>query len=236
MKFLKRTVMLWLFLAVLIMTCGCSGNSKESEIISNPSKPQETVDDSEPQELTPEEIQKKEDFANSTPENDTDVGLKNIKIDTAEWTLTDEQKAVLEYFDDDYLAVPSYEFLRRYPNVFQGAQLTVWGTVKKVIAMNNDSYKIILWLGVGPAEWEYSYEYPEYEGQYLILTGKTADAWYMEGDTLEVYGRYTGVETVEVDGTSYTIPTVNVYSAYFDTSNAPNDIYRYIQKFDTNYK
>lgn len=54
-----------------------------------------------------------EAFANSTPENDTDVGLKNIKIDTAEVNLTDEQKAVLEYFDNDYLPIPSYEFLRR---------------------------------------------------------------------------------------------------------------------------
>lgn len=224
MKILKKAFT-WLLLASLIMTTGCSGGGDNGRADKNTDQP----------ELTQEEIEAKENFANSTPENDTDIGLKNIKIDTAEMSLTDSQKAVLEYFDDDYLQVPSYEFLRRYPNVFQGAQLSVWGTVKKIISMDNDSYKLILWLDVGPVEYEYSYDYPEYEGQYVILTGKTANTWYMEGDTLEVYGRYTGVETIEVDGTSYTIPTVSVHSAYFDTSDAPNDIYRYIQKFDVNF-
>ena len=226
MKKLFAWVLLTALFVGLLSSCG------KQRITTNLSKPAISSQDAKEKELTPEEIQAQKDFAKSTPQNDTDVGLKNIKIDTADYKLTDVQKTVLKYFDDDYLQVPNYEFLRRYPNVFQGAQLTVWGTVKKVISMDNESYKVVLWLNVGPVEYEYSYEHPEYSGNYIILTGKTGNIWYMEGDTLEVYGRYTGIETIEVDGISYTIPTVNVHSAYFDTSEAPNDIYRYIQKFD----
>lgn len=168
----------------------------------------------------------------SNPTEDTSIGLKNIKIDNTSVDLTDEQRMVLEYFDDDYLTVPSYEFLRRYPNVFDGAQLRIWGTVAKVIALNSDTIEMVLWLDVGPAEYEYYWDYPQYEGNYILLNGKVGDISYMEGDTLLVYGRYDGIETVEIDGTSYTIPKINMQSAFFDTSMAPNDIYRYIPKFD----
>lgn len=36
----------------------------------------------------------------------------------------------------------------------------------------------------------------------------------MEGDILDVYGRSNGVETVTIDGTSYTIPKIEVQRAY----------------------
>lgn len=116
----------------------------------------------------------------------------------------------MEYFDDDYLTVPSYEFLRRYPDVFDGAQLCIWGTVKKVLSLDSNTVEMVLWLDVGPVEYEYFWEYPEYEGNYIRLNGQVGNISYMEGDTLLVYGRYNGIETVEMDGVSYTIPKVNV--------------------------
>lgn len=229
-KICKNAFAILLAFAVLFV-CGCSNSSNSdadsTKPTSNLSKPDSNIDNY-PQETASDE--KKELFANSTPENDTDVGLKNIKIDNAERQLSDQQKAVLSYFDDDYLIPPSYEFLRRYPNVFNGAQIRIWGTVKKVISMDAEKYEMILWFGVGQAEYGYVDETSEYNGHYLYLTGKTGSAWFMEGDTLLVYGRYIGVKTTDIDGTSYTIPQINVYREYFDTSTAPNDIYRYIEK------
>ena len=185
---MKKRIMALMLACVMLCTAGC-GSQKEQEVGSNSSQVVDTATDTK-QELTEEQREAQEAFASSTPENDTDVGLKNIKIDTADFSLTDEQKAVLAYFDDDYLSVPSfetgYEFLRRYPQVFEGAQLSVWGTVKKVISMDSDKYEMILWLNIGPGEYEYSYEYPEYEGNYLLLSGKTGDTWFMEGDTAVV--------------------------------------------------
>ena len=170
--------------------------------------------------------------SSSTPENDADIGLKNVKIDSAAVDLTEEQRMVLEYFDDDYLTVPSYEFLRRYPDVFDGAQLRIWGTVAKVLSIDSDTVEMVFWLDVGPVEYEHPWNYPEYAGNYILLNGSVGNVSYMEGDTLMVYGRYNGIETVEFDGASYTIPKVDMQSAYFDTSQAPNDIYRFIPKFD----
>lgn len=210
MKKMKFSV-LSLCLAVFLLFIGCGAQIEGAPASEQASKDIETGTDSINSEAA-------EAFANSTPENDTDVGLKNIKIDTAEVNLTDEQKAVLEYFDNDYLPIPSYEFLRRYPNVFQGTQVEIFGSVKKVISMNNDNYELIIWVNVVPYGMAYDEEYynEAYAGNYLILRGKTDPAsWYMENDVLMAYGRYSGVETVEIDGTSYTIPCVDAYHANY---------------------
>ena len=215
--------LLAMYLAIGLLLTACGNNAQQ-----NAGAPTQTIEQTQSVGTETEPTTRPA----SSPENDTDIGLKNIKIDNTEAGLTDGQKLVLEYFDDDYLNVPSYEFLRRYPTVFDGAQLTLWGTVVKVLSMDENTIQMVLWLDVGPVEYTYAWEYPEYEGNYILLTCSTGDVAYMEGDTLLVNGRYTGIETVEFDGTSYTIPAVNVYNAFFDTSPAPSDIARYIEKFD----
>ena len=158
-----------------------------------------------------------EAFAHSDPEDDTDMGLKVVKIDTAEAELTEDQKAVIEYFDTDYLNVFNYEAMRRYPQVFDGAQVNVQGTVLKVISMDSERYQLVLWMDVGSldaAEW-FPEEYQElYQGAYLLLSGETGEEWFMEGDILDVYGRSNGVESLSIDGTSYTLPEIDVQRAY----------------------
>lgn len=150
----------------------------------------------------------------STPENDAGIGLKNIKIDTADRELTDAQKAVITYFDNDYLEASDYEFLRRYPNLFQDAQISLGGMVAKVLSMDNENYKLILWLNTDPAYVPYATP-----GEYVILNGKTnPSAWLMENDVILAYGRYTGIETVDIDGVSYTIPVVETYTTYYGTT------------------
>lgn len=227
-----KRALLCLSLGAVLLLSGC-GESAQPNEPSGSSAPTAGTSDFGPNNQ-PSDSQVKA-YATSSAENDTDVGLRNIKIDTAALSLSESQKEVMEYFDDDYFSVPSYEFLRRYPNVFQGTQMHVWGTVVKVISMDSNQYELVLWVNVGPVEYEYSWAYPEYEGAYVLLAGKTGASWYMQGDTLDVYGRYISVETIEIDGTSYTIPKLNVYNAYYDTDTAPNDLYRYIEKFDVSF-
>lgn len=207
-EFVRRFGALALVIA-LLLTAGCSGDYTQGSI-SNGAKPTEVVNTMPENSLTPEEQQaeaeRKEAFATSTAENDTDIGLKNIKIDTAEWTLTDEQKLVISYFDSDYFNYGDYEFLRRYPQVFDGTQLAIYGgTVKKTLSQNGDTYSLILQIGAGT----------ENIDEYVVLNGRTGKTLFIEDDELYVYGRYQGVETVEVDGISYTVPIISVFNAYF---------------------
>lgn len=226
-SFIKRFTSFVLIVCMLVTFAGCSKDSKE------PVSSEGSVlsGDSTPNEENGLQVESLPLSIPSTPENDTDLGLKNIKIDAADVVLTEEQTAVLEYFDTDYLEYPNYEFLRRYPVIFEGAQLHLWGSVKKIISLDSNAIQMVLWLNIGPYELAWGYnELPGYEGAYVLLNGSMSNIAYMEGDTLDVYGRYVGLETLEIDGISYTIPQINMYNAYFDTSGlpgyAPHDIQR----------
>ena len=140
-------------------------------------------------------------FATSTPQNDTDAGLKTIKVDSAMVDMTEEQYQILRYFDNDYLEIWSYEFLRRYPQVFDQAQITESGIVKKILAQSGTKYELLLQIG-------------EQDEEVLLLRGDTNGPLFLEGDYIKFYGIYSGIETIAVDGTSFTLPCANVYDTY----------------------
>lgn len=216
-----KKVFVWGLLIALIVGL-LSGCGAEQGVRTNHANSIVTGED-ESKELTKEEKEAKKDFATSSAKNDTDTGLRNIKIDTAEAKLSAEQKMIIEYFDEDYLTVPEYEFLRRYPNVYSEAQLRLGGTVKKVLSATNEEYKLVLWVGKGEELFFYrsmntQEDYDRYleknAGNLVVISGTPSDAWFIEGDYLEVFGRYKGIETIEIDGVSYTVPCVSAHKAF----------------------
>ena len=94
---MKKILCALLLCAILLLTACASSdkldaNTKETQTASEQSG-QETQEEAD--------ASAKEAFAASNPEHDTDIGLRNIKIDTAQAELTDQQKAILNYFDND---------------------------------------------------------------------------------------------------------------------------------------
>ena len=208
MKNIRLTLVCLLLASMLFSVAGCSSNNSDTGDTGDVNTSGETV--------SPPEISHGGSTVaptTGTPENDTATGLKVIKIDTTGASLTDEQKAVVEYFDADYLINFDYEAIRRYPQIFDGSQVNVSGSVLKVVSMDAEQYQLVLWMNVGSLD-EGPWVPERYQGNYLLLTGKTGEEWFMEGDILDVYGRSNGVETVVIDGTSYTLPKIEVHRAY----------------------
>ncbi len=214
---ISRRLATLLLISLLGTMVACSSESTTSKVgsgekaqITNPSSSLETPQDKSSKADAMLD-QAKEQFAVSSPENDTDIGLKVTKIDIAEQSLTDDQKAVIEYFDSDYLMIWDYEALRRYPQVFDASQVCVCGVVTKVISMDANEYQLVIWMNVTMLDNEWLPD--RYKGAYLLISGKTGENWFIEGDVLEVYGRCTGIETQVIDGTSYTLPRITVQRA-----------------------
>ena len=113
------------------------------------------------------------------------ISFANMKLDNDKLHLTEEQKEVLKYFDNDYFDIQDYDSLQRYPDVYKGAQISFGAYVKKIIKSTGD---------------------------YIVIKGKQTSKRLIEGDAINVYGKYTSVDTYTVDGKSYTVPTVNVYN------------------------
>lgn len=218
-----------LLTVLLLFMSGCSSKGETSGDNNSSHAPVESNDGSKSDSSSVSGDSPVSDNEVSTPENDTGIGLKNIKIDTADRELTEAQKAVITYFDNDYLDVPNYEFMRKYPQIFQDAQLAVYGTIIKTLSMDSENYKVVLWLNVTPMDIAWDYAPP---GEYVILSGKTdsTKAWLAENDLILASGRYTRIETVDIDGTSYTVPAMNVYNTY-DASDTRMQ-FQMAEKFD----
>lgn len=184
----------------LFVACNSSANSggATSGVISNSAKPTETLPNDLNDYLLDSKEEDKEAFKKSTPENDTDMGLKGMKIDSAESQLTKEQIMIMQYFDDDYLEVEEYEFLLRYPEVFTGVQVRVWGQVGKIISLNEDFYQFAI------SDFN--------EGYSMVVTCPLGGTRFIEGDYLSIYGLYEGEVQVEIDGKQYIIPSIRGYS------------------------
>ena len=183
----------------------------------------------------------------STAENDMDLGLSFTKVDNKNANLTEEQKNIVEYFDNDYLDATNYEFLQRYPQVFSGTQVFTSGKVEKIISSDNDNYEILFWIGDSKGKYDYwqsrgneNYNfkggYEKYlsknENNFVVIKGKQSDTRLMQGDFISIRGRYENISDYTIDGKSYNVPVINAHRTLIGEYNSPeHDIESLDSKF-----
>lgn len=191
--------------------------------------------------------EEKRDYANSSALKDTDIGLKMSKIDAAAGELTEEQLAVLKYFYDDYFAWPYYELLQRYPTIFENSQVRIEGRVEKILKVNGNEYEILFREMINEDEFYYrdmevdEEDWNKYEKQtendLLVIKGTWKDVRYVEGDYVVVEGKYNQASMYEVNGQSYYVPTITVFSSYIHNMGFGDDYkffdLKYIRKVST---
>ena len=169
-------------------------------------------------EIAEEDKQAQIEYLTSTPENDTDIGLRSIKIDSADVALSDDQRLVREYFDRDYLYVQYYDDLQRYPDAYDRAQVYLTGVVERMISSKDNKFELLMRTGDVTSDTE---------NDLIYVCGTQSNVRVIQGDSICVYGRYQGVDTVSVDGSSYVIPTIKAYRTLFVENE-----YTLPQKFD----
>ncbi len=249
-----KSVIAFIILAVIIIALaaavvvlllgrnnGNNPNSENSTVASN-------VDDGKKQEPAKIDVNTKEGFGNnSSPSNDTDLGLRLIKIDSTNMNLTKEQQKVMDYFDNDYFS-PEYEFMIRYPQVFKGSKLELGGQVYNVIKSDDNDFEVVLWVGKSEHYYEYwdnfrsgvSMSYEEYveknKENFVVIKGKQEDAHLIKGDWIQIYGVYNSIDSYNIDGKEYSIPTINIHRKYYlnnddRLSTMDGTAYKFDQKY-----
>lgn len=150
-------------------------------------------------------------------ENDDSLGLMNVKLRGEAENLNETQKLLVEYFDTDYFRAP-YNSLQRSPQVYEGAQINFICYVTKIIQSNEKEYTAL--VEYEAFKTEDGYYQPT--GNYAVIKGQQTETRIIEGDSLVLYGKYQNVNTYEVDGKSYIVPTVlvnrYVFFSYLDWS------------------
>lgn len=153
-------------------------------------------------------------------EKDDNLGLMNVKIQETK-DLSDIEKLIIQYFDNDYFVDPVYNSLQRYPEIYENSQIRFQGVISKVIESNNDSYTLLIEYGAHKTYDENKTLVPT--NTFAVIKGQQQVSRIIEGDQVVVYGKYIGVSTYNVDGKSYTVPTIQVnrYSPALGYDMAP---------------
>ncbi len=148
--------------------------------------------------------------------NGIKVSWANMKIDNENLSLTEDQKTVLQYFDDDYLYIADYDSLQRYPDIFRHAQVDFEGGVVKVLKTDDESYTCLVWLRNSDLMLEkFDSKNPPNEN-YVVVTGKhPSSGRIIEGDFLHFYGRYNDVESHTIDGKEAYYPAISAFYTVF---------------------
>lgn len=159
-------------------------------------------------------------------ENASSISFYNMKPDDE--SLNETQQAILKYFDSDtnYFFAP-VDTLQRYPQLFEQAKIRTIGGVVKVLKSTNEELELLVY------EDEMGYQFgPRATDEYTlngsterlcIVKGEQLEERLLEKDGVNLYGRYVGVETREIDGTSYTLPVINsikIEKYDFDITNS----------------
>lgn len=140
------------------------------------------------------------------------ISWANMKIDNDDLKLTEDQKIVLKYFDNDYFPLGDYDALQRYPKVFRHLQVEVNALIVKMLETNDDTYTCLAKLFTGADMYGETGENYELNENYIIIRGPQPNSGrIVEGDKITMYGRYMDVEKYEIDGKEKFYPTFNAF-------------------------
>lgn len=140
------------------------------------------------------------------------ISFSNMKSEGEKLNLTEEQEIVLDYFDNDYFidgSDYSYEDLQRYPNIFENSKISTRVGIIKVIKSTDNEFEALVQFSAGeaPIPTMEEIENGTY-GQPIVVKSEQLDERLIEGDIATFYGRYETVETYEIDGKTYNLPTI----------------------------
>ena len=155
---------------------------------------------------------KKETTSESKVFQDYNVGDGLLSVDDKDSNLSERQKTVLQYFDDNYLSIDDYSYFKRYPDIFKQTKVSFEATVEKVLKSDDKEFEVLAQVMSRNSS----------NQAYVIIKGKQTERRLMEGECIKVQGRFINNEDMTIDGVSYNLPVIeyhnnifcNVYDAY----------------------
>lgn len=207
MKRMKKIIALMMVLTIAFLLASCN-STPVPDNAENDSDENTSLSDTTATELS-----------DKTEKNETGVNLDgsiiswaNMKMDTPDLNLEEEQLQVIKYFDNDYIWVTKYNNLQKYPAIYRNAQIYFNARVVKILDTNDESYECLVAMdGIGmPEEEQRDYGYEQLK-ELLVVSGKhPEDGRIIEGDQLYFYGRYNDVKSYSIDGKDNFYPSISV--------------------------
>ena len=145
---------------------------------------------------------------NSSKNNISSV-LKNISFKSMEVTdtnLTDDQKLIAKFFDEDYFEISSYEEIVRYADMLKNINLNMYCVVDSILSSDSENFEAL-------CNWTLDFEDFNNERKnedLVIIKGKKPSKMIIKDDGINVRGKLLGAETRQINGESKYVPVIEV--------------------------
>lgn len=146
--------------------------------------------------------------ASANIETNTKESISFDNMSASDENLTDIQKDVISYFDNDYFSFTARE-AQLYPQVFENANVSTMASVVKVLESTNEEFKVLaVDCGTGYNYYENTKIQDIPAEQLMVISGKQLNQRLLPSFMFEAYGKYKGIKNIEVDGVNLLVSEI----------------------------
>lgn len=183
-----------------------------------------------------EENIQKDEKQSKVENNKTNASVVSFKqMDSNNSSLTDEQKKIAGFFDEDYFQIYSYEELVRYADMLKNINVNMYCQVNTILSSDNNTFEAVCqWAMANEDLWggKAVLDNP------IIIKGNKPSKMVVPEDNINIRGKLIGAETRDINGKSCYLPVIEVAEIGENTDWYDTETLRQISKivFGNNVK
>lgn len=165
---------------------------------------------------------------NENSENKPEIQTMSFKsMDATDTSLTDDQRAIALFFDEDYFFLETYEELVRYADMLKNINISSYCQVNTILSSDDETFEAVCqWAPSNEALWGGEVELTNP----IIIKGKKPEKMVMQGDNIALKGKLLGAETRNINGESKYLPVIEIIEMGDDYLWYTDDTIRQISK------
>ncbi len=129
-------------------------------------------------------------------------------MDTTDTSLTDNQKDVIKFFDEDYFFLYTYTELVRYADMLKNINVALYCQINSILSSDSENFEAVCQWGVGVDDF-YGGELADLT-EPIIIKGRKPEKMVMQKDVMALKGKLIGAETRNINGQNIYLPIIEI--------------------------
>ena len=170
-----------------------------------------------------------------TETNVSETSLSFKQMDPSDTNLTDSQKEIAKFFNEDFFHPYSYEELVRYADMLKNINISCYCQINQILSSDDQNFEALSqWAAYNDELWGGTVNLTNP----IIIKGAKPEKMVIKGDNLTLRGKLVGAETREINGENEYLPVIEIIDIGEDYYWYSEDTIRQVSKlvFGNNIK
>lgn len=134
------------------------------------------------------------------------------QMDYTDGSLSEEQKEIAKFFDEDFFHPYSYEELVRYADMLKNINISCYCEVNSILSSDSNTFEAVVQWASDSEEFMGGYAYGDTFPltEPIIVKGNKPEKMVIKGDVLNLRGKLVGAETRNINGENMYLPIIEI--------------------------